>query len=74
MPELNIGTILLCVAALVIGAVVSGLIMYKLGIEHRKKVAEAQIGSAEQEASRIIDEAKKARGILKERKADRGQG
>ena len=51
MPELNIGTILLCVAALVIGAVVSGLIMYKLGIEHRKKVAEAQIGSAEQERS-----------------------
>ena len=68
MPELNIGTILLCVAVLVIGAVISGLIMYKLGIEHRKKVAEAQIGSAEQEASRIVDEAKKRAESLKKEK------
>lgn len=32
-------------------------VMYKMGIEHRKKTAEAQIESAEKEASRIVSEA-----------------
>lgn len=52
--------ILLCIAALIIGAVISGYIMFKRGIDHRKKIAEAQIGSAEQEAERIVDEARKS--------------
>lgn len=47
-----------CVAA-ALGAVVSGVICFKFGINHRKKIAEAQIGSAEQEAERIVSEAKK---------------
>lgn len=59
---------LLCIAALVIGAVISGYIMFKRGIDHRKKIAEAQIGSAEQEAERIVDEARKKAESLKKEK------
>ena len=43
----------LCAAAFVVGAAIFGFVMYKMGIEHRKKTAEAQIESAEKEASRI---------------------
>ncbi len=60
--------ILLCIAALIIGAVISGYIMFKRGIDHRKKIAEAQIGSAEQEAERIVDEARKKAESLKKEK------
>jgi len=35
-------------------AVISSLIMFRKGIEHRKKVAEAEIGSAELEGQRIV--------------------
>lgn len=47
----------LCAAAFVVGAAIFGFVMYKMGIEHRKKTAEAQIESAEKEASRIVSEA-----------------
>ncbi len=60
--------VLLCLAALVLGAVVSGVILFKAGVNHRKKIAEAQIGSAEQEAVRIVDEAKKNAESLKKEK------
>ena len=43
----------------VVLAVISGTICFRLGISHRKKIAEAQIGSAEAEAKRLIDEAVK---------------
>ena len=45
--------ILIAVAALVIGLVLG----FVLGGLHRKKVAEAAIGSAEQEANKIISDA-----------------
>ena len=45
--------------ALAVGALVSGLIAYRAGIKHRKKVAEAAIGSAELEAQRILQDAEK---------------
>ncbi|MCD7889895.1 MAG: ribonuclease Y [Oscillospiraceae bacterium] len=61
-------TILLCVVALAIGAGVSGVISYRMGIEHRKKIAEAQIGSAEEEAKRIVEEAGKQAESLKKEK------
>ncbi len=61
-------TILLCVIALAIGAGVSGVICYRAGIEHRKKIAEAQIGSAEEEAKRIVEEAGKQAESLKKEK------
>ncbi len=51
------------VIGLVVGAVVCGLIVSKImfdkGIEHRKKVAEAEIGSAEEEKARILAESVK---------------
>ncbi len=40
-------------------AVVSSLIMFRRGIEHRKLKAEAEIGSAEKEGQRIVSEAEK---------------
>ena len=50
-------TVTLCAAGFVVGALVFGFIMFKVGIEHRKKSAEAQIESAEKEAQRIVSEA-----------------
>jgi len=41
-------------------ATVSGILAFNLGISHRKKVAEAEIGSAEEEAKRIVSDAQKA--------------
>ena len=57
--------VLLCISAFVIGAVICGLICFKLGINHRKKVAETAIGSAEKEADRIVADAKKNAESLK---------
>ena len=52
--------VLFCLISFVVGAGVFGAIMFFAGINHRKKQAETAIGSAEQEAQRIIDDAKKA--------------
>ncbi len=49
--------ILLCVAGLIVGGVVAGLVAFKAGIAHRKKEAEVAIGSAEAEAERIRKDA-----------------
>ncbi len=59
MPE-HMLPILLCVAGLIVGALVAGIIAFKAGVSHRKKTAEAAIGSAEAEAERIVSEAKNA--------------
>ncbi len=50
--------IILIAAAFVVGSALFGFIMFKSGIQHRKKDAEAQIESAEKEAARIVSEAK----------------
>ena len=53
-----------------VGLVVGIIAGYFIGVAHRKKVAEAEIGSAEKEANRIISdamtaaEAKKKEAIL----------
>ena len=52
--------IILCLIALVLGSLLSGFIMFRKGIEHRKRTAEAAIKSAEIEAQRIIDDAAKS--------------
>ena len=57
--------ILLAVATLIVGAVVAGIVAYKKGEEHRRKEAEAAIGSAEAEAERIVADAKKAAATKK---------
>lgn len=43
----------------VVLAALSGTICFRLGISYRKKIAEAEIGSAEAEAKRLVDEAVK---------------
>lgn len=52
--------IILCLIALVLGSLLSGFIMFRKGIEHRKRTAEAAIKSAEIEAQRIVDDAAKS--------------
>ncbi len=52
--------IVIGLVALIVGALVAGLVAFKAGISHRKKTAEAAIGSAEEEAERIKKDAKAA--------------
>ncbi len=63
--------IILCIAAgviaLVVGAIVGVVIGIRVGIARRKKVAEAAIGSAEEQAKKLVDAgAKQAETIKKE--------
>lgn len=55
--------IVLIIAALILGAVVSGILTFKkgvsTGIETRKQQAESMMGSAEKEAERILRDAEK---------------
>ncbi len=45
------------IALIVLGAVVLAVIAFFIGVAYRKRVGEREIGSAEQEATRIINEA-----------------
>ena len=47
----------LAIALIIVAAVVAGVIAFIAGEAHRKKVAEAAIGSANKEATRIINQA-----------------
>ena len=51
----GIGYLFTGLAGLVL-ALISSFIMFRRGISHRKKIAEAEIGSAESEAQRIVGE------------------
>lgn len=63
---MSVGLVIaLCVAALVLGAAISGYICFKKGIDYRRETAEAAIGSAEAEAEKIVEEAKKNAETLK---------
>ena len=55
----------LCVATFLIGAVGFGFVMYRKGIERRKRDAEAQFESAEKEAAKIVSEAKEKAATAK---------
>lgn len=50
----------LCIIIALSSAIIVGIISFYLGIAHRKKNAEAAIGSAEQEAKRIVGDAIKS--------------
>ena len=59
--------ILLAAGAFVVAGVASAVIFRKVGYNARKRVAEAEIGSAEEEAKRIRNEgAKQAETMKKE--------
>ncbi len=60
--------IIIAVAAAAVAAIVAGVICFKAGIKKRKETAEKEIGSAEQEAKRIINEAIKS-GEAKKKEA-----
>ena len=47
----------LAIVLILAGIVISAILFFFVGMSYRKKVAEKQIGSAEQEATRIINEA-----------------
>jgi len=51
--------ILFCVISFIIASAISGFIAFKQGVKYRKKVAEAEIGSAEEQAKRLISDAEK---------------
>ena len=46
----------LAIALILVGIVVSGIVFFLVGMMYRKNVAEREIGSAEEEAKRILDE------------------
>ena len=49
--------VICCIAALIVGAAVSGFVCFKQGIAYRQKQAESVMGSAEKEAERILTDA-----------------
>ncbi len=57
--------IILIIVAFIVGAIIAGIVSFRLGITYRRKNAEAAIGSAEKEAQRILDDAKKNAESLK---------
>ena len=62
--------LVLAIVLIVAIALVSGVVAFNFGVNHRKKIAEAEIGSAEAEAQRIVNtaykdaEAKKKEAVL----------
>ena len=54
MPNLPLW---LCLLLIVIVAVFAAVVAFAAGIAHRKKIAEAVIGSAEEESKRIVNDA-----------------
>lgn len=64
MQEVSLAlALVLCLVTLLIGAGIAGFITYRkgvaAGVKQRKQQAEAAIGSAEKEAGRILEDAKK---------------
>jgi ribonuclease Y len=53
-------TILACVISAVIAFALGGILCFFMGVAYRRKVAEAELGSAEEEAKRILSEAIKS--------------
>ena len=58
-------TVLYCAISAVVALLVGGVVAFFLGVKYRKKVAEAELGSAEEEAKRIVSEAIKSSEIKK---------
>ncbi len=57
--EITTSLIVACVISAVVGAVLFGLIFFFVGISYRKKVAEGELGSAEEQAIKIVNDAVK---------------
>ncbi len=60
MVEISIAlAVIICLAIAVFVGVICFIIAFKAGAAHRQKIAEAEIGSAETEAKRILESAEK---------------
>lgn len=57
MHIITFGEIIILIAVALGVAIFSGIFAFRFGIAYRKKIAEAEIGSAEEEAKRIISDA-----------------
>ena len=51
--------ILLVVVAVIVSGALCGFLFFKIGVKYRKQIAEAEIGSAEEQAKRILENADK---------------
>lgn len=51
--------VLLCSISFIVSGLIFGFIAFKLGVNYRKKVAEAEIGAAEDLSKRILNDAEK---------------
>ena len=49
--------VLCCAIVFIVSGLICGFIAFKMGVNYRKKVAEAEIGSAEEQAKKIINDA-----------------
>lgn len=49
--------ILYCVISFVVAGLIFGFIAFKMGVNYRKRIAEAEIGSAEEQAKKILNDA-----------------
>lgn len=56
---MNEMTIIVSLISFVVAALVSGFTAFKMGVSHRKKEAESQIGTAEEQARKIMNDALK---------------
>ena len=54
MPNVSLW---LCIVLIVVVTAVAAVIAFSMGVAHRKKIAEAVIGSAEEESRRIVNDA-----------------
>ena len=64
MPT-DITTIIIASVVALVLVVLTGIICFSAGVAHRKRIAEAAIGSAEQEAKRVIENALKSASAKK---------
>ncbi len=51
---------LACIITFVVTAVVAAVIAFRLGVSYRKRIAEAEIGAAEEQAKKILNDAVRA--------------
>ena len=52
--------IIITIAAAVVACAVCGVVFFNVGVAHRKKIAEAEFGSAEEKAKAIVSDAERA--------------
>lgn len=65
LPIISLGILIAVIIAAIILCIVGVVVGFNMGVSHRKKIAEAQFGSAEEKAKSIISDAEKAASAKK---------